>query len=73
MQKPTALTGNRLLALCKLLFKQSFLPVEAYILYPYVYFLLAFLTPQVKVASPSHFLVFPENARLSTYRLTLRT
>ena len=53
--------------------KQSFLPVKAYILNPYVYLLFAFLAPEIEVASPSHFLVFPENAWLSTYRLTLRT
>lgn len=59
--------------LCGSVVNNLFLPVEAYIFNPNAYLLLAFLTPEIEIASSSHFLVFPENARLSTYCLTLRT
>lgn len=70
MQKPTTLTGNRLLALefqmqiIMWLIPIGLLSVKAYILNPYVYLLFAFLAPEIEVASSYDILVFPENARL---------
>ena len=41
-----------------------FLPIKANIVYPYMYLLSAFPTPEIKIASSYDILVFAENARL---------
>lgn len=54
------------------LWLKSFLPVKAYILRPYMYFLSTTLAPKIEVATPYKVLVFAKDFRLSASLNTAR-